>query len=175
MPTFNNGVQVTGTSAINSGESTNITGLVQGDGSVVSALALSGSSTEYLNGAGGWTTPTGGSGSLPAMVADTNSTVVGTASATIILTYTPGSAMIIRISVSLTVITAATTVTLVAGWTDPVAGAQTWTWEDAVSVATGIRFELPLVVASVASNAVTVTITCGTANQVYVTGAMEQL
>jgi len=70
---------------------------------------------------------------------------------------------------SITVTTAATTVTLSCSWTDPQAGAQSYTWENATNLPVGVRLELPLLIACQAGTAIQVLATAGTANQVYVT------
>ncbi len=97
-----------------------------------------------------------------------------TTSQTQVLTYTPASVAVVKVMVSITVITANTTVTLTVNWTDPNAGNQTYTLENAEYLGVGVRLELPLVLTSAGGTAVTVTATSGTANQVYVSGIIEQ-
>lgn len=92
----------------------------------------------------------------------------------VVLSYTPPVDSPLKVSVSLTIATATTTVTLSASWTDPNGGAQTYTWENASSLVVGVRFELPLILAAKAGDAVEVLVTVGTANQVFVTGSIER-
>ncbi len=111
----------------------------------------------------------------PTLVAVANAVEIANTSANAVMSYTPTGNVLIRATVSLTVTTATTTVTLSASWTDPNGGAQTYTWENVASVPIGVRLELPIVVAAQASQQVSVNVTAGTANQVYVTGALERL
>ncbi|MEM3859848.1 MAG: hypothetical protein QW478_10665 [Candidatus Micrarchaeaceae archaeon] len=86
-------------------------------------------------------------------------------SATTVATYTPSASGNFVLFVYARVVTAATTLTLTASWTDA-AGAQTYTWLNAVSEPVGSYTFLPLFINSTAS-AITITATAGTANQVY--------
>lgn len=91
--------------------------------------------------------------------------------ATTVLTYTPAASGVYEIGAALTVLTAATTVTLTAGWTDAASGAaQTYTFENAISIPVGTRMELPLTIVASSASAITLTATAGTASQVYVSG-----
>jgi hypothetical protein len=94
---------------------------------------------------------------------------------TTVLTYTPSANTSLVVRASLTIITASTTVTLSASWTDPNSGAQTYTWENATSVPVGVRLELPLTILAAAGQPVQVSVTAGTVNQVFVTGCIERL
>ena len=87
--------------------------------------------------------------------------------ATTIATFTPSSAGNYVLYAYFTVITATTTVTLEATWTDT-SGSQSYTWVNAGSEAVGSYTLMPLYINSVASDAITITATAGTADQVYV-------
>lgn len=96
--------------------------------------------------------------------------------ATTVLTFTPAADGVFIVKLALTVKTAATTVTLSASWTDPTsATAETYTWENAESIAVGTRLELPIMFVAAANDAISISATAGTANQVYVSGSIEQL
>ena len=89
-----------------------------------------------------------------------------TTAATTVATFTPFAQGNFMVTAYFRVITAATTVTLTATWSDS-SGAQTYTWVNAVSEPVGSYTQLPIYVNATAS-AITITATAGTANQVYV-------
>lgn len=87
-----------------------------------------------------------------------------------VATYVPTASGIYDIDCSVTIMTAATDLTLQATWTDPSSGsAETYTWYNAQSVAVGTVAQLPLKAIACAADAISVTATAGTANQAYVT------
>jgi hypothetical protein len=90
-----------------------------------------------------------------------------------ILTYTPAAAGLFRIQLYFRVVTATTTVTLQVTWTDAT-GVQTLNVVNAVSETVGSYTVLPVMVASAAGQAVTVSAQAGTANQVYVSATLAQ-
>ena len=107
------------------------------------------------------------------VVAEANTTEleITALTATTVATFTPTVAGNFNINAYFRVITAATTVTLTATWTD-VTGAQTYTWVSAVSEPVGSYVLLPVYINSTASSAITVTITAGTINQVYASASI---
>jgi len=109
---------------------------------------------------------------LGKVVAKAVATELTTTSATTVATFTPSAAGLYIIKAAVVVLTAATTVTLTATWTDPNGGALTYTWENATSLPVGTRLELPLVVTATSTAAISVSAMAGTANQVYVTAAI---
>ena len=96
-----------------------------------------------------------------------------TTGSTTIVTYTPTSAGNFWIAVYFRVVTGTTAVTVAATWTD-VSGSQTLTLLNAVSKVTGSYAMVGFLVNSIASNAITVSITAGTANQVYGSASILQ-
>ncbi|MEM3264926.1 MAG: hypothetical protein QXH07_03115 [Thermoplasmata archaeon] len=98
-------------------------------------------------------------------VAKTSELELTSTSATTVATYTPSASGNFVLFVYARVVTAATTLTLTASWTDA-AGAQTYTWLNAISEPVGSYTFLPLFINSTTS-AITITATAGTANQVY--------
>ncbi|MEM3264664.1 MAG: hypothetical protein QXH07_01790 [Thermoplasmata archaeon] len=94
--------------------------------------------------------------------------------ATTIATFTPSAAGNFMIMVYARVVTAATTLTLTASWTDAT-GAQSYSWISSQSEPVGSYVFLPLFINSAASAAITVTATAGTANQVYVSANIISL
>jgi hypothetical protein len=90
-----------------------------------------------------------------------------------ILSYTPGSASNYQIGIYFRVVTGSTTVTITVTWTDTT-GAQTLTLLNAVSEAVGSYSLVSFLVHSVASDAIAVNFTAGTANQVYASASILQ-
>jgi hypothetical protein len=106
-----------------------------------------------------------------------NNTALTTTNPTTVLTYAVPAAFnqALEAKLSIDVITAATTVTATLSWTNPNTGAQTFTWENAASLPVGTRLELPVPFLAQAGTTVTLTVTAGTANQVFVTGCIEKI
>ena len=94
---------------------------------------------------------------------------------TTVLQFTPGSDIALLLRASLAIVTSATTVSLVASWTDPHAGAQTYQWENSASLPVGVRLELPLLVHAKGGQEVSIKVTAGTADQTYVTASIERV
>jgi len=102
-------------------------------------------------------------------------TELTTTTATTIVTFTPTAVGLFLLKVIVRVVTAATTITLTASWYDAAGTAQTYTWENAASLPVGIRLELPVILSAGTGGAITVSATAGTANQAYVSAAIEEL
>ena len=96
--------------------------------------------------------------------------LTGTAAQTI-ATYTPSAAGAFLVGCRLRVTTATTVVTAQVTYTDAT-GAQTSTWLNAVPKAPGSYDLMPIVISSAAGSAITVSVTAGTANQVYAGAAI---
>ncbi len=94
-----------------------------------------------------------------------------TTSQTTIATYTPSTQGNYTLKVYARVITAATTLTLTANWTDA-SGVQSYSWVNAASEAVGSYTFLPIYINSLA-DAITISATAGTANQVYVSASIS--
>jgi hypothetical protein len=160
-----------GQTLINSGTIQN-SGIISGGAVNPSTLQTSGNATvggsltvtKSLASVGGVTSAgTLGTGLI---VATVDNLQITTTSATTILTFTPTSAGSFRVEPYLYVVTAATTVTLTLTWTDA-GGARSDTLINAVSEPVGPVLVQAVVVESVANQAITLSITAGTANQVY--------
>jgi len=109
-------------------------------------------------------------------VASAINTEITTTTATNIITYNNGAQIQGLIAwLTLDVITAATTVTASITWTNPNTGQQTYTWENAASISVGTRVELPVSILVSANSTVTITITAGTANQVFATAGLDKM
>ncbi len=110
------------------------------------------------------------------VVAKATNTEITATTATTVLTYTPTATGQFAIKLGFSVITAETTVTITATWTDPASAAvQTYTWLSAFSAPVGTYELLPLdAIAASTASAVAVTVTAGTASQVWVTGRIEE-
>lgn len=108
---------------------------------------------------------------LNAYVTGAVETLLTTTNPTTIATLTPAAAGNYLLCAYFRVITASTTVTLTASWTDAT-GAQTYTWVNAVSENTGSYTNLPLFISDAASGAITISATAGTINQVYVSASI---
>jgi len=113
-----------------------------------------------------------GLGKIQAKAVETELT---TTTATTLVTFTPAATGLFLLKAVVRVVTAATTVTLQASWSDAAGTAQSYTWENATSLPVGIRLELPVIAAAGSAGAITVTATAGTANQVYCSAAIEEL
>lgn len=69
---------------------------------------------------------------------------------------------------------AATDVTLSASWTDPDAGASTYTWVNTVSEAVGSYPQNTVLVTAKGGSTITINATAGTANNVVVGATIEE-
>ena len=106
-------------------------------------------------------------------VANVSNSELTSTSATTVLSYTPSLEGNYMVMVYYSVITAATDLTLTLSWTDST-GSQTYTWVNGTSQAIGSYNVLPVFINSIA-DAITVTATAGTANQVYISGSIIQI
>ncbi len=125
--------------------------------SLTSGQVLSYNGTNWVN-----------SASTATVTADANTTEqeLTTTTATTIATFTPTVAGNFKIGAYFRVVTAATTVTLSVTYTDAT-GAQTITLLNAISEAVGSYTFNDFTINSAASAAITVSMTAGTANQVF--------
>ena len=115
--------------------------------------------------------PEGPAGPAGGALASANEVeLTGTAAQTI-ATYTPSAAGAFLVGCRLRVTTATTVVTAQVAYTDAT-GAQTSTWLNAVPKAPGSYDLMPIVISSAAGSAITVSVTAGTANQVYAGAAI---
>jgi hypothetical protein len=112
---------------------------------------------------------------LSKTVAKAVETGLTTTTATTIVTFTPTATGLFLVKAVVRVITAATTLTLTLTWDDAAGTAQTYTWENATSVPIGVRLELPVIIAAGSAAAISVSATAGTANQAYISAAIEEL
>jgi hypothetical protein len=117
--------------------------------------------SQGITGQPGATGATGAVGVVEASETELTGTSVIT-----VATYTPGTAGNFKVSAYFRVTAATTTVTLTFGWTD-MTGVQTLTYINALAVPVGSYATVEFIVNSVASSAITVKFTAGTANQVY--------
>ncbi|NMP22202.1 hypothetical protein [Sulfobacillus harzensis] len=101
-------------------------------------------------------------------------TLLDTTNATDVLTWTPAVTGLFLLVLSLNVKTAATDVTVSVSYTDPDTGATTVTLVNDVSEPVGIT-PVNGVITAQAGQAITVSVTAGTANQVRVAGALLEL
>jgi len=139
-------------------------GLVAGTGISISGVPTSGVGA-----------PTISATNASTVVASATETEITATTTTTVLTYTPSATGQYNVQVSFRVVTATTTLTITASWYDAAGTAQTYTWLNAVPVAVGDYVLLPLDgFAAGSGGAITVSVTAGTANQVYVTGRIEQ-
>jgi len=114
---------------------------------------------------------TGGGSSAGGPLATAPDVELTTTSPTNIVTYTPSAKGNFWVSVYFRVITAPTVVTVTVTYTDG-SGSQTYTPISAVSEAVGSYIVAPFLLNSVAADAITITVTAGTANQVYASGSV---
>ena len=113
-----------------------------------------------------WSNPAGG-GAL----ATAREVAVGTG--TTIVTYTPAASGNFLVAIYFRVITATTNVTVTVTWTDAT-GAQTLTLLNVVAETTGSYTFTSFMVDDLATDAITVTMTAGTASQVYASASILQ-
>ena len=106
-----------------------------------------------------------------AALATARETALGTG--TTIVTYTPAASGNFLVAIYFRVITATTNVTLTVTWTDAT-GAQTLTLLSTVAETVGSYTLTSFMVDDIATDAITVTGTAGTASQVYASGSILQ-
>jgi hypothetical protein len=104
-------------------------------------------------------------------VATAREVAVGTG--TTIVTYTPAASGNFLVAIYFRVITATTNVTVTVTWTDAT-GAQTLTLLNVVAETTGSYTFTSFMVDDLATDAITVTMTAGTASQVYASASILQ-
>jgi hypothetical protein len=107
------------------------------------------------------------------VLAEANGTLITGTAATQVLSYIAPRRGLYRVTPYLEVANAATVVTLTATWTDPVLGAQTYTWQNAANLAVGTYPQSPQLVRAQGGTAITVTVTAGTANNVTASAIIE--
>ncbi len=107
-----------------------------------------------------------------AALATTSNLELTSTSATTVVTYTPSAAGNVTIGCYFRVVTATTTVTLTVTWTDET-GAQSLTLVNGVSEVVGSYALTSLMIHTTAA-AITVTMTAGTASQVYASASIGQ-
>ena len=106
-----------------------------------------------------------------AALATAREVAVGTG--TTIVTYTPAASGNFLVAIYFRVITATTNVTVTVTWTDAT-GAQTLTLLNVVAETTGSYTFTSFMVDDLATDAITVTMTAGTASQVYASASIMQ-
>lgn len=117
-------------------------------------------------GPAGPTGPTGATGPAGGALALANEVELTGVSAQTIVAYTPTAAGLFLVGCRLRVTAATTVVSAQVTYTDA-AGAQTSTWLNAVPKEVGSYDLMPIVISSAAGSPITVSVTAGTANQVY--------
>jgi hypothetical protein len=137
--------------------------LFVGTGSGTGSLLAGGATGTFLGAnTGGAPTWKAVTSSVAATASEVECTTTG---ATQIVTYTPSGDGNFHISVYFRVVTATTVVTITVTWTDAT-GSQTMTLINAVSCATG-SYSLTDFMINAEADAITVSMTAGTSNQVY--------
>ena len=106
------------------------------------------------------------------VVADPAEVELTTTTATTIFTYTPATSGRFALWMLARVVTAATTVTATLTYTSS-SGAQTYTIWNAQSLAVTDNAAIPYYFQALAGDAITLTVTAGTANQVYIDATLE--
>lgn len=91
----------------------------------------------------------------------------------VVLTHTPAASGRFLVNIYYRVVTAPTAITLVVSWTDAT-GAQTFTPLSGVTQAIGSYTVASFMVYDIGTDAIAVTATAGTANQVYVSASLVQ-
>ena len=107
------------------------------------------------------------------IVAEANGVLLTTTATTNVLQITALRRGLYRITPYLEVANAATVVTAQATWTDPVKGADSFSWYTAQSLAVDDYSLVPLLVRSTGGGLITLVVTAGTANNVTVSGWIE--
>ena len=113
-------------------------------------------------------------GDVLATAGSASETLLTTTNPTNIVTFTPAAAGNYNCNLYARIITGSTVITAVVTWTD-VTGAQTYTWLTGSTQSTGSYVFMPVFINSAASQAITITVTAGTANQIYATAAITAM
>jgi len=92
-----------------------------------------------------------------------------------LFTYTPGQTLVLVARATVDVITAPTTVTLTLSWTDPLLGAQSYSWLNAANETVETHGQVPLVFVAAGGQPITLTGSASAADQAYVSGNLERL
>lgn len=150
-----------------------VAGALQKTGGTMSGAIAMGANkiTGIANGSASTDAAAFGQIPAPSVLATATETELTTTGATNVVTYTPSSAGNFEIGIYFRVVTATTTVTVTVTWTD-VTGAQTLTLLNGVSEVTGSYAMTKFMINSAASDAITVTFTAGTSNQVYASASI---
>jgi hypothetical protein len=109
---------------------------------------------------------------VPVIMASCSDTKITSTSATTILTCTPTVQGNFEVNLYLGITSSTTPVTITITWTDG-RGAQTYTMFNAYPFTADAHSIAPYFINAVANQPITLTITAGTANQVYVSGAIR--
>lgn len=107
------------------------------------------------------------------IVASADSFQVTTTSATDVLTYTVERDANYSVSPYVVVQSATTSITLALAWTDPIAGAVTYSWYTTASKVVGVYTLPPQHITALMGTAITLTATAGTANNIYISADIE--
>ncbi len=109
-------------------------------------------------------------------VASTRNTLITSTSATNVVTYTPTASGIFRVCVYLRIITATTNITLTTSYVDS-GGTQSYTPPalDNQPISVGSHSVIDYTFEAVSGNTIALSITSSSANQVYVTAAIEEV
>jgi hypothetical protein len=142
------------------------------DGPLTANLAAGGFKiTGLANGSAATDAAAFGQITAGAALATAREVAVGTG--TTIVTYTPAASGNFLVAIYFRVITATTNVTVTVTWTDAT-GAQTLTLLSTVAETTGSYTFTSFMVDDLATDAITVTMTAGTAGQVYASASILQ-
>ena len=99
---------------------------------------------------------------------------ITTTAQTTILSFTAPKTGLYSVSVAVAVLTASTTLTAQATWTDPDGGAATYTFANAVNEAVGVYTFGQRTACVKGGTVVNLNITAGTANQIIASGLIEE-
>lgn len=116
--------------------------------------------------------PASGAPVTPTRVASFQETEITGTTVQTVLTYTPRANHNFELNLSFSVITASTNVTITVTYTDA-RGTQTYPWLPITLVPVGPYALIPFSFNAVTSGAITVTVTAGTINQVFVSGVLK--
>jgi hypothetical protein len=117
-------------------------------------------------------TPASGAPVVPTRCASFQETKITGTTAQTVLTYTPQANHNFELNLSIRVVTATTTVTILVTYTDA-GGAESYYVLNAQSCAVGNYACVPFAFNAVNTGAITVSVTTGIVNQVYVSGALK--
>jgi len=92
-----------------------------------------------------------------------------------LFTFTPAQTLALVARATVDVITAPTTVTLTLSWTDPLLGAQSYSWLNAANETVETHGQVPLVFVAAGGQPITLTGSASAADQVFVSGNLERL